>query len=293
MILIADSGSTKTEWSLVMNERNFITEKGITQTYTTSGINPFFQDSEEIFRILETQLSIPKGDVSNVFFYGSGCIPEKIPAVSEVLEAYFGIKEVSVYTDLLAAARSLCQNRPGIACILGTGSNSCFYDGNVIAQQVSPLGFILGDEGSGAVLGKRLLADILKNQLPKEIIANFFETYSITPSEILDWVYNGQFPNRFMAGYCFFIKKHIDNPVIANLVETSFNEFIERNIMQYEAIGQSPVHFTGGIAFHFRENLVNVLKAKGLEADSVTRSPMEGLIKYHIDKQIPVFPNFH
>ncbi len=276
MILIADSGSTKTTWSIVEGQSKI-------QTCNTSGINPFFLGEEEILEILKKEFTMTKNGISSVFFYGAGCIPAKTPVLFEALKKYFGISNVEVHTDLLAAARSLCQDKPGIACILGTGSNSCYYDGKVIAENVSPLGFILGDEGSGAVLGKKLLADLLKNQLPSAIKEDFFATYPVEPSEILENVYRKPFPNRYLAQYTRFINKHIHNDSVSRLVETSFGEFIERNLFQYDAVRSIPVHFTGSVAFYFRASLEKAMNAAGLKLGNIMQAPMDGLIDYHLN----------
>lgn len=275
MILIADSGSTKTEWKLIGNGLEI-------SSCITSGINPFFLEKEEILHILNTEFLISKDDVSSVFFYGAGCIPAKVSVVSEALSSFFETKSIEVNSDLLAAARSLCQNQEGIACILGTGSNSCYYDGKEIAHNVSPLGFILGDEGSGAVLGKKLIADILKNQLPETIRNDFFFTYPVTAGDILEHVYRKPFPNRYLAQYTKFIAKHMDCESIKFIVETSFNEFVARNLLQYQSVLQLPIHFTGSIAFYFQEIMKKVLEKSGLKLGKITQSPMEGLVEYHL-----------
>jgi len=276
MTIIADSGSTKTTWSL-------IEKTGKTQTCITSGINPFFLDKAGILHVLETEFTLPSEANVSVFFYGAGCIPSKTEVLSEVLKMYFSTEKVSVNTDLLAAARALCGQSPGIACILGTGSNSCYYDGESIVKNVSPLGYILGDEGSGAVLGKKLLADILKNQAPGELAEDFYNTYSITAAEVLENVYRKPLPNRFLAQYTKFLAKHLDHPYIVLLIEDAFGEFIRRNLFQYEDCRQSPVHFTGSIAYYFKEQLREVLVKSGLVPGRITKDPMEGLIAYHLN----------
>ncbi|MDR0866055.1 MAG: ATPase [Candidatus Symbiothrix sp.] len=275
MILIADSGSTKTNWS-------FISANGEVQTGVTSGINPFFLTEEEIVDLLKKEFIFPEEAISSVYFYGAGCTPEKAPVVSEALNAYFQPEKMEVHSDLLAAARSLCLNEAGIACILGTGSNSGQYDGEKIIQQVSPLGYILGDEGSGAVLGKKLIGDMLKNQLSPHIVQDFQYTYHLNPAQIMDHVYRRPFPNRFLAQFVPFISNHIIDSEIKQLVEDSFTEFIRRNILQYPESNQLPVHFTGGVAFGFKNNLENVFSKFNLQLGKITKDPMQGLIDYHI-----------
>lgn len=274
MILIADSGTTKTEWCL-------ITDRGDLETVITSGINPFYQDAENISAILQKEfIGIKKIDA--IYFYGAGCInQEKQNIVKDALLNVFKVTKVFVGSDLLAAAHSLCQDRSGVVCILGTGSNSCYYNGSEIVVNVSPLGFILGDEGSGAVLGKKLIGDVLKKQLPQSLIDDFFETYQTTATAILENVYKKPFPSRYLADYTKFLSKNIKHPEIEKIVTDSFRDFVTRNLLQYSEIGQTPIHFTGSIAFHFEVQLRKVIKEQDLMLGNIEKAPMEGLIKYH------------
>lgn len=279
MILIADSGTTKTEWCI-------ITDNGTSDTIITSGINPFYQETNNISEILYKEFSGNK-KFEAIHFYGTGCInEEKQDIVKNALLQVFDTEEIFIGSDLLAAARSLCQNNPGFACILGTGSNSCFYNGNKIVMNVSPLGYILGDEGSGADLGKKLLGDILKNQLPQLLINEFFETYPISVAEILENVYKNPFPSRYLAGYSKFLSKNIKHPEIENIVISAFREFVIRNLLLYPEIHRAAVHFTGSIAFHFEAQLREVIEEQNLIFGNIERAPMHGLIKYHINKAI-------
>jgi len=274
MILIADSGTTKTEWCL-------ITDRGDLETVITSGINPFYQDAENISAILQKEfIGIKKIDA--IYFYGAGCInQEKQNIVKDALLNVFKVTKVFVGSDLLAAAHSLCQDRSGVVCILGTGSNSCYYNGSEIVVNVSPLGFILGDEGSGAVLGKKLIGDVLKKQLPQSLIDDFFETYQTTATAILENVYKKPFPSRYLADYTKFLSKNIKHPEIEKIVTDSFRDFVTRNLLQYSEIGQTPIHFTGSIAFYFEVQLRKVIKEQDLMLGNIEKAPMEGLIKYH------------
>jgi len=275
MILIADSGSTKTEWSL-------LNKSGDHTTITTSGINPFFLDKETIISLLNNEFHQNTKEIDTIFFYGSGCNnPEKNNLVKEALFNFFKCSDILVESDLLGAARSLCQHKVGIACILGTGSNSCYYDGVEIANHVSPLGFILGDEGSGAVLGKRLVSDILKNQLPGAITDIFWKSHPTTTAEILENVYRKPFPNRYLASFTKFLSDNITNSEIERIVIESFNEFIARNLMQYPTIQTTEINFAGSIAYYFRDQLKQALEGYDLQLGSVVQSPMQGLISYH------------
>ena len=277
MILVADSGSTKTEWKII--------KRGIPEeSVFSSGINPYFLTSDEIFNLLRIELDVLLGSsFERIYFYGSGCNSEiKNNIIKEPLSRLFPSGEIYVGTDLLGAARSLCQNEPGIACIIGTGSNSCYYDGAVIAANVSPLGYILGDEGGGAVLGRKLVAGVLKKQVPQTVINHFFDTYKITPSEILENVYMKPFPNRFLGQFAKFILSNIDIPELQYIITSSFDDFIIRNVMQYPESKKLPIHFTGSIAYNFQPFLVDLLLKHDLEPGIITQSPMENLISYHL-----------
>lgn len=277
MILIADSGSTKTEWREVSD--------GVAgKSYISTGINPFFVTGEEMIRLFGKELPELKGaGVSRIFFYGTGVSnASKADIVRAALSSFFGTDKLFIGSDLLGAARSLCQNEPGIACIIGTGSNSCYYNGNEIVANVSPLGYILGDEGGGAVIGRKLVAGVLKKQLPGIVIENFFRAYPFTPAEILDNVYNMPFPNRFLGQFTRFISDNIHVPELQAMITSSFDEFIVRNVLSYPEARRYPVHFTGSIAYHFRPFLEELLLKHRLQPGLFTLTPMENLVKYHI-----------
>ncbi|HEY6915015.1 MAG TPA: ATPase [Paludibacter sp.] len=276
MILIADSGSTKTHWCLVQGGV-------VVSEIFTHGINPFYQTDLEITALLDTQLTpkLPSTEIKKIYFYGAGCsFPEKKMMVSLALINFFSDAIIEIQSDLLGAARSLFQHEKGIACIMGTGSNSCYYDGNEITQNVSPLGFILGDEGSGAVLGKLLVADCLKNQLPEWLSEKLLDEYEVTPAIILENVYKRPFPNRFLAKFTPFLLEHIEEPAIFNLVYDSFDAFFVRNVMQYP-LEDVEVGFVGSIAHYFRDTLEIVASERGIEVAEVVQNPMKGLVKFH------------
>jgi len=277
MILIADSGSTKTRWCVAENGHTL-------QVLQTSGINPFFQSEEEIHsRLIEEllpQLAVDIHKISAVYFYGAGCAFGKEDIVKGAIEKVLKTPLVEVHSDLLAAARSLCGRQAGIACILGTGSNSCFYDGQDIVQHVSPLGFILGDEGGGAVLGKLLVGDLFKGILPEELKDKFLSQYNLTPAVIIDRVYRQPFPNRFLAGLSPFLAENIDEPMIFALVLNSFKAFIVRNVKHYD-YHTWPVHFTGSIACYYSEALAQAASETGIRLGIVTQSPLDGLVAFH------------
>lgn len=280
MFLLADSGSTKTDWSLTDG-------KNILRRIGTPGINPFFQSEEEITHDIILHL-LPKleGNIpNNVYFYGAGCSPEKVPIVKRALQYALNMspQSIDVHSDMLAAARSMCGHEPGIVGILGTGSNSCHYDGREIVANVSPLGFILGDEGSGAVLGRILIGNLLKNQMPINLKKEFLNHYQLTPADIIDRVYRKPFPNRFLASFAPFLSAHLQEPSVQTLLKENFRSFIRRNIMQYP-YKELPVHFCGSIAHIFREQLLQAATEEHVQVKSIEQSPMEGLIKYHYIK---------
>lgn len=279
MIIIADSGSTKTSWCLCNKE------SGCARFLQTSGINPYYQDEQEILDVFRTEFTSVPDFVEAVFFYGAGCAnPIVNEKVKKELVHWFKTEHVEVGSDLLAAARSLCGHSQGIACILGTGSNSCYYDGHQIVEHVSPLGFILGDEGSGAVIGRNLLADILKNQLSDEVVSRFYEVYKIDEGEILENIYRKPFPNRYAARFCRFIYENLGEPELRELVVKQFQLFFERNVMQYQTVYHVPVHFSGSIAYHFQDILKEVAGDLGLQLGKIISEPLEGLKDFHLNK---------
>ena len=276
MILIADSGSTKTDWCIVFNDTPI-------KRMGTKGINPFFQSEEEIQQELTHSLlpQLPEGTINSVFFYGAGCTPEKAPVLRRAIaDSLPVIGNIKAYSDMLAAARGLCGHEAGIACILGTGSNSCFYDGEKIASNVSPLGFILGDEGSGAVLGKLLVGDMLKNQMTPELKEKFLNKTGLTPPEIIDRVYRQPFPNRFLASLSPFLAENIQEPSVHALVLGSFKAFFQRNVMQYD-YKNHPVHFIGSVAYHYQDILHEAARELEIQITTIVKSPMQGLMTFH------------
>ena len=278
MILIADSGSTKTDWCVVENGE-------LIQRIFTKGTNPFFQSEEEISNEIATALlpELKTDELDAVYFYGAGCgFLDKIAVVHRALTKHLKVKgDVEVATDMLAAARGLCGREAGIACIMGTGSNSCYYDGKEIVANVSPLGFILGDEGSGACLGKLMVGDLLKNQMTPELKEKFLKQFDLTPADIIDRVYRKPFPNRFLASLSPFLAQNIGEPCVHDLVLNSFKAFFKRNIMQYDNYQNLKVNLIGSVAYYYKEVLAEAALEMGIQLGTIIQSPMEGLIKYH------------
>lgn len=276
MIIIADSGSTKTTWCFADSEKKLI------KIVNTQGINPFYQNRDEIFALLKTELQAPIETVSEIFFYGAGCANEKVNAkVADALSNFFGTTQIQVESDLLAAARALCQHSAGIACILGTGSNSCYYNGKNIDEKIFTLGFMLGDNGSGSEIGKRLLAGILKKQLPQNIIDCFYQTYTITPAEIMENIYRKPFPNRYAAQFARFVYSHISEMSLQDMVRNEFSQFIQKDVLVYPLATQLPVCFTGSIAWHFRDILAKTAESFNLKLGEIIENPMSGLLQYY------------
>lgn len=275
MILIADSGTTKTDWRILCPNRP-------PTSILTKGMNPYFQTEDELSQALTDELLpvLPVSDIEAVYFYGAGCAFDKTEVMKRVISRHIPAPVVEVNTDLLAAARALCGHSAGIACILGTGSNSCFYDGVSIVKNVSPLGYILGDEGGGATLGRQLVSDLLKDMLPTSLKELFLARYDLTVPQIIDRVYRQPFPNRFLASFTPFIAEHIQEPDVYTLVFNGFTSFLCRNVMKYDC-RRYPVSFVGSIAFYFREILTAAVETTGIHIGTILQSPGDGLVDYH------------
>lgn len=287
MILIADSGSTKTDWCLY-------NKSTVLLNIQTQGINPYHQTEEAIEEVLreellpqlEAQSSRLKAQSSGfkVIFYGSGCANETAcNRVKEAIAKVVSTDDITIHSDLLGAARALCGHEEGIACVLGTGSNSCLYNGKEITANIPPLGYILGDEGSSAVLGRRLVGDCLKNQLPEAVRKEFLSEYKLTQEIILEKVYRQPLANRFLASLTPFLSKHKEVPEVHTLLVESFVDFFVRNVKQYRR-PWLPIHFVGSIATAFSTELKEAAESLGMELGTIMQSPMEGLIKYHSEE---------
>lgn len=278
MILLAESGSTKTEWCMVNDD-------GIIERYLTDGINPYFQSRKEISHIIRLQLPqvFFKLKTNTIYFYGAGCAStEKKDIVKASLESQFRTPAI-VESDLVGAARSLFGSEKGIACILGTGSNSCFYDGETIVRNVKSLGYILGDEGSGASLGKAFLADCLKELAPEELVLPFYDKYKIDPEQILDYIYNKPSPNKLLSVLSFFLYEHIDHPYVKDLVYRNLKSFFERCVLQYD-YKNYPVRFVGSLANMYDKLLRTIATELDVKIDAIHDNPIQGLIAYHKSK---------
>lgn len=279
MKLIADSGSTKVDWALIDNGR-------VAMRFQTPGINAALMPASEIAERMEHEAAVHFGEcvteITETHFYGAGCLSPKIcGGVAAALQSILPDSQIEVATDLLGAARSLCGHHPGIACILGTGSNSCLFDGEKIEQNVSPLGFILGDEGSGAVLGKLLIGNVLKHQFPVELCEAFHAQYALDIPTIVENVYRKAAPSKFLASFVPFISQHISEEAVENMVIEAFCEFFVRNVACYAESETMPINFVGSIAVVFEELLRKAARICGYEIGIIAKSPMDGLIDYH------------
>lgn len=276
IILIADSGSTKTDWVLCNGSI-------IVKRIKTQGLNPTIQSSDEILAVLKAELAnnIDTTAPQKIFFYGAGCAYETANnRMKQALEAIFTTKEIEIYSDLLASARALCGHEEGIACILGTGSNSCLYDGKDIIDNTPSMGYILGDEGSGAHLGRQLVSDCVKKQLPKAIREKFMQEYNLDVATILERVYHTPLPNRWLASLTPFIQENKKNAEVHTMLKHCFTQFFQRNVMVYRR-SWLPIHISGGIGMNFSEEIRETAESLGLSVGNIVESPMEGLIKFH------------
>ncbi len=277
MILIADSGSTKTEW-VVAKGHNML------QTFKTVGLNPYFVKSEEARRMLQEAFAgqFNKKDIRAVCFYGAGCSTgPKQKVIRDALQDIFPQVNTLVEHDMLAAARALFGSTPGIACILGTGSNACVYDGRYITESLFSLGYMFGDEGSGAHLGKSYISDHLKEKAPMEIMTAFVNKYGLSREEILTNIYKKPNPNRFLASFTHFLKEHLDHPYIYSLIQKCFEAFFEEQVSRFSRYQKRKLGCIGSVAYHFREMFENTAGKYGVQTEKMMVSPIEGLVGYH------------
>lgn len=277
--LIADSGSTKTAWKL-------IGEAGDVKDIKTSGINPFFRTEEDIFQELEQALLPETGkDVDQIHFFGAGIVnAEKGDIIRRALNRIYPKATVETNSDVLGAAKALFGDEAGIACILGTGSNACLYDGKQIAMGISPLGFILGDEGSGAVMGRKLLGDYFKEVMPARLRDEFGKRFGLTREEALNRVYRTEKPNQFLAHFVPFLSEHKQSAYCQEFVQQNLMEFFERNVCKLPSFSHYKIGFVGSVAFYFSEILRNSASYYGYEDIIIVKDPIDGLETYYKTK---------
>lgn len=277
MILIADSGSTKTDWCLIR-------KNGEEASFSTEGYNPCYMSPDEIIGSLKKNL--PDGynwnEVKKVYFYGAGCYDDKFPVMIQALQQIFVNAEINVAMDLSASARALLGDSPGFAAILGTGTNTCLYDGKKITLNIDSMGFILGDEGSGAYIGKRFLGDYIRGYMPPEVREMFLNNFELTPDEIIDQVYTKPLANRFCSGFCKFIRENQQkHPYFKQIVADSFRDFFRNIVCGYPYYEQYSFNFVGSVAYHFQDILSEITAEFHIKTGVILSCPMDGLKKYH------------
>jgi len=279
MFLIADSGSSKTDWRLV-------NDKGAITSIHTEGLNPYYKTVEEIKSVLQNdliqKLDCKAGDITNIYFYGAGCsVPSKCEEVKKALAACFPSANIDVEHDILGAARACCGHDKGIVCILGTGSNSCYYDGNNITEIIGGLGFILGDEGSGAYIGKNIVAAYLNREMPEDLRTYFYNTYHMDRAAIDKKVYLEPNFNKFLASFSLFAGKHSSHPYIHNLLKNCLELFIDKHVCRYDDYKNSTVNFVGSVAYYYKDILLEICKNKGIKTGQFVMHPVEELVEFH------------
>lgn len=283
MILIADSGSTKTDWRLIDANQQI-------HQYTTQGINPYLQSQEDISFIFESELipQFKRGMQSHVFeihFYGAGCgAVQRKKLVATALWKLFPSALIEVHTDLLGAARALCGSKPGLAAILGTGSNTCYYDGGSIVENHASLGYILGDEGSGAHIGKTFIQAYLNKELPEGIATRFYERFQLDKEQILEKLYKQPMPNRFLASFSKFIYQNLKEQYLIDLVANCFNQLFDKHVLKYEHVNLK-LSCVGSVAFYFSNILRAVAANKGVQIETIIETPIAALTLYHLKEE--------
>lgn len=274
--LIADSGSTKAEWCLLDGKKK--------KSFDTQGMSPYFLNGDQIESVVNLELkSKLKGiEPAEIFYYGTGCSnPNNIKTVKKALQKVFPKAAISVNHDLMGAAKALCGDEKGVACILGTGSNSCYYNGKKIIKNSPGLGFILGDEGSGAYLGKKVVQYFLYNTYDPDLMDRFNAKYNTNAVEILEAVYKQPLPNRYLAGFVTFLVENRGHFMIENIIEDGFNEFFFHHVYKYKESWTLPINFIGSVAFGFKDVLKEMCNTYELQLGKVLKNPMEGLVRYH------------
>jgi N-acetylglucosamine kinase-like BadF-type ATPase len=278
-ILIADSGATKCEWCLLHDGRR--------KKLDTQGISPYFLDEAGIVKVMENELkpSIARWEVDAVYYYGTGCKdPDNRKVVQRAIRRVFSGADVHVTHDLMGAALSVCGDTRGVACILGTGSNSCYFDGKKIAKNSPGLGFVLGDEGSGAYLGKKVLQYYLYNTFDEDLRYKFDAKYATNTSEILESVYKRPLPNRYLASFTLFLVENRGHYMVENIIEDGLNDFFFQHLCKYRESWKLPIHFVGGVAYGFRDVVRELCGTYEFELGTILQKPMDGLVKYHKEK---------
>jgi len=275
MILLADSGSTKTHWKLLKPNNTL-------ESHYTKGLNPYFAGEETFLTVLGDGFPINKNEIRHLYFYGSGCAAEnKALFVTDFLKQHFTTAQIFVYSDLFGACRALLGNNPGIVCILGTGSVSCVFDGNNIVDNVPSLGYILGDEAGGVSLGRELLRAYFYKNFPPELHDAFHETFQITRDELLLNIYHSPSPNAYLATFSSFLKTNYTHPFLHEMISNCFRNFFTNHIIKYPDYQKLPLVFTGSVSSNLQDILTEVAAEYNLTIQKIMKEPMPGLVEYH------------
>jgi glucosamine kinase len=282
MLLIADSGSTKTDWALTNPE------KGIQNIYHTIGFNPYFIDTEAIYYSLSENLvkNLDANIVTSIFFYGAGCSTEEKKNIirTALARTFPNAKQLFVGHDLLGSARALLGFEKGFAAIIGTGANTCIYDGNDCIINIDSLGYLLGDEGSGSYIGKKIVRDFMRKRLEPELQQRFKERFSIESNEqIFKTLYTTQFPNRYLASFCSFADEYVTHPYIKNKVRDSFRDFFKNLVSKYPDYKSYSFNCVGSVGFVFKDILEEVAVSYDMKVGKIIQSPLNDLVQYHLD----------
>ena len=278
-ILIADSGATKTAWRLL--------ENGKKSTFYTNGISPYYMTKDEIQRLIQKEFpkKMRSKSIDEVYYYGTGCkTTSKANIVLRAIKEIYPTSSIHVTHDLMGAAIATCGNKKGIACILGTGSNSCYFNGSRLMANSPGLGYVLGDEASGAYFGKVLVQHFLYKKLDKALEKSFIQVFNTNKEEILHQVYKEPFPNRYLAGFAIFLSMHRGHYIIENIIEDGLREFMGTHLLSYPQAREVPIHFVGSIAFHFKDKIDELCKVYGFHLGKVFQNPFDGLTHFHLKK---------
>ncbi len=274
--LIADSGATKAEWCLLQN--------GKKKTIFTQGISPYFLTTAQIVELLQKELlpKIKNSSIDEIYYYGTGCAnPENAKSIKKAIQTVLPKAKIVVNHDLMGAAKALCGDTKGMACILGTGSNSCYYNGKKIVSNSPGLGYVLGDEGSGAYLGKKVIQYYLYGTFDDELKGRFDLTYTTNAAEILENVYKRPLPNRYLASYTKFLADNRGHYMVENIIEDGLNDFFFTHLCKYKEVWTKPIHFAGSVAFGFRDVIQQLCNSYEFELGKILKNPMQGLVEYH------------
>lgn len=278
-LLLAESGSTKTDWRLLRPGARIL-------KFKTGGINPYLQSPEAIGDMLKAEMDWNKSrhSADAIMFYGAGAgSAANQKMLQNTLKQFFGIKKVGVQSDMMAAVHAMCGTEKGVVCIIGTGSNSCYYDGKKIVEQQASLGYVAGDEGSGNYMGKRVLQYYAYNTFDTELRMSFEMLFGSDLPQMLHRIYREPFPNRYLAGFAQLLYDNRGHFMVENIIEDCLNDFFHHHILKYRQSWKQPIHFTGSIAWGFRDVIISLCQQYELELGKIVQSPMDGIVKYYKD----------